>query len=465
MSSNPSPLSINNIITVNVSAASGLVAPRIFNQALIVGRSTVIPTYGANPRLRQYTSLSEMLTDGFIDSDPEYLAAQLFFGTTPAGDYVWIGRCDTSAIETAIPHSGSAGTGYVVGDIVGVTQGGAEDGFLRVSAVSGGGVVTALSTIIGQQGTGYTVASGLATTGGSGTGLTVDVTVVGETYLQAVQACAQFGYQWYGFMACNATDADHLSLAAYSNANWQTLLYFGTTTDVAVANGTAGNICDQLQALLYKALMIYSTTQGGEFPDNVYSCAALLGLYCGLDTGGPGSAFTLANKQVAGVAPEPLTQAQLDAISGANCNVIADYGAFIGLCSLGILESGDYFDQILYRATLVNLIQVNLMNLLVSVPKIPQTDAGEHQLLSQVDAACAAMVTVGYIGPNATWDGQQILNLAPGGPLPLGYLNQAPPYSQQSSGDRKARKAMPISSAIVEAGAVQSVVVDVNVQL
>lgn len=463
--SNPPVLPISDIIDVTVSVASGAIAARQFNQGLIVGPSAVIPSYGANPRLRQYASQAAMLTDGFTNNQPEYISAGLYFGQEGPPEFVWIGRQDLTALQTVIPHVGSAGTGYAVGDTVTPTQGGSSNGKLTVLTVGVGGAVTSLGTTIGNQGTGYAVANGLATTtSGAGVGLEVDITMIGETYLQAVEACALFNQQWYGFMCCNAVDADHLALGAYSNANWETLLYFGSTADAAVPAGTAGNIALQLQAVLDKAFLIYATTQGGEFPNNVYATAAVLGLYCGLDTGAPGSAFTLNLKQLSGIAPEPLTQTQYLAITNADCNVCATFGPYQNYVARGTLASGDYFDQILYRATLVNLIQTNLMNLLVSVPKIPQTDAGEHQLLAQTDAAGAAMVLIGYIAPNAIWTGNPVLNLPTDGPLPLGYLSQAPPYSQQSAGDRAARKAMPISFCYVEAGAVQSVQVNVNVE-
>jgi hypothetical protein len=464
MSTIPVPLPMSDIVTVNVSVASGAVAARQFNQGLIIGSSPVIPSYGANRQLRQYASLAAMLSDGFTSTDPEYLAAQLYFGQETPPQFVWIGRQDLTAIQTAIPHSGAAGTGYVVGDQITVVQSGASFGVLEVLTISSGGVVTSLGTTVGNQGTGYSIAAGLSTTGGSGTGLEVDITAIGETILQAAQYCSQLNQNWYGYMGCGATDSDHLANAAYSNAEWETLLYFGSTSDAAVAAGTAGNIALQLQALKYKALLSYNTTQGGEYPNNIYAAAALLGLYCGLDTGAPASYFTLNLKTLAGIAPEQLSQTQWDAIVGANCNTCVTFGPYSGYVNPGILSSGDYFDEILFRATLVNLIQINLMNLLVSTPSIPQTDAGEHQLISQVEEACNSMVLIGYIGPGV-WSGAAIQNLQTGQSLPLGYIVQAPSYATQSSAARAARQAMPITAAIIEAGAVQSVVVNVNVQL
>ena len=462
------PLPVSDIITVNVAVASGAIAPRPFNQGLIVGSSPVIPTVGSNARLRQYANLAEMSADGFSDSDPEYLAAEAYFAQTPAPQYVWIGRQDLTAIATAIPHSGSAGTGYKVGDVVGVTEPGGVNGYLTVLTVNAGVVLT-LGVAIGTQGTGYTVNTNLATFGGTGTGLAVDITGIGESLLQAVQACNLVNQLWYTFMCCGATDADHLALAAWSTANWEEALYFGSTANGSVPAGLLGpgNVAYLMQQNKYKALISYNTTQSSVYPANIYAAAALIGLACGLNTGAPNSAFTLNLKPLAEVAPELLTQAQFDAIAAVNCNTCATFGPYSGYVFNGVLSSGDFFDQILDRAMLVNLIQTNLMNLLVSVPKIPQTDAGEHQLIAQVDAACETIATMGYLdsGPSSIWMGAPVLNLATGQALPLGYFNQAQSYALQSSGDRAARKAMPIYCAILEAGAVDSVVVNVNVQL
>ena len=118
MSSQPLPLPISDIIIVNVSVASPGVTQRPFNQGLIVGSSPVIPSYGSNPRIRQYPSLDAMLTDGFTDTDPEYLAAELYFSQTPIPEFVWISRQDLTAIFSAIPHTGDLGTNYLPGDLI-----------------------------------------------------------------------------------------------------------------------------------------------------------------------------------------------------------------------------------------------------------------------------------------------------------------------------------------------------------
>jgi hypothetical protein len=470
MSSTPLPLPLTDIIEVSVSAAAPAIGAKTFNQGLIVGSSAVIPSYGSNPRLRLYPSLAAILAGGFNSSEPEYLAAEIYFEQESGPQYLWIGRQDLSSIQTLVPHSGAAGANYKAGDIVGVVQGSASNGFAQVLTINSSGAVLTLGKIPGQQGTGYSVATDLGTTGGSGTGLYVDITSVGDTLLDAVQACALINQNWYGFMCCGAADADHLALAAWSSANWQTAMYFGASTDAAIASGTANNIAIQLQNLTERAFLMYSTTQGGLYPNNIYAAAGPLGEFCGLNTGLAGSAFTLNLKQIVGVAPEPITQTQFTTITDQNCNVVVTFGPWIGYLYDGTLSSGEYFDQILNRAMLVNQIQTNLMNLLIAVPKVPQTNPGEDQLIGQVNAACANMASIGYLA-QGTWNGATItfangtVFISAGQAVALGYLNGAAPYSTQSAGARAARQAMPIYCCILEAGAVHSVQISVSVQL
>ncbi len=73
-----------------------------------------------------------------------------------------------------VPHSGAAGTGYKAGDFVSVTGGGGINGLLAVQTVNGSGGVTGRLAVI-ESGVGYSTTNGAATSGGSGTGLQVDI--------------------------------------------------------------------------------------------------------------------------------------------------------------------------------------------------------------------------------------------------------------------------------------------------
>lgn len=112
-----------------------------------------------------YSSLYGAITGVMPNpAQPEFSVKALTLGTA------------ASSLFTVTANA-TGGTGYVVGDVLTVVQGGASGGTVTVSAVSAGAV-----TGIAQQpvsiGTGYSVANGLATTGGSGSGALVDVTAV-----------------------------------------------------------------------------------------------------------------------------------------------------------------------------------------------------------------------------------------------------------------------------------------------
>jgi uncharacterized protein DUF4054 len=95
------------------------------------------------------------------------------------------------SIADGLPTTGGSGNGlilnitaiavlggedYVVGDIVNILQQGATGGTATVTAVDSNGAVQVLAVQYGGQG--YSVASGLLTTGGTGAGLQVSVTQI-----------------------------------------------------------------------------------------------------------------------------------------------------------------------------------------------------------------------------------------------------------------------------------------------
>lgn len=86
-------LDLKHVVDVTVSV-SPTAAPRAeFNQLLIVGSTDVITV---EERIKSYESTAEMLADGFVNTDAEYLAALKYFAQSPAPDTVWIGRRDNT---------------------------------------------------------------------------------------------------------------------------------------------------------------------------------------------------------------------------------------------------------------------------------------------------------------------------------------------------------------------------------
>lgn len=97
----PESFSLDSIVDITVEV-SPLAAPRAtFNIACIIGSTDVIDT---TERVRLYENADDMLDDGFALTDPEYLAASIYFSQSPQPRKVYIGRQDltTSPAETCL---------------------------------------------------------------------------------------------------------------------------------------------------------------------------------------------------------------------------------------------------------------------------------------------------------------------------------------------------------------------------
>lgn len=474
----PQSLNLSSVFNVSVTVASAAVAAPAFNQALIVGPSTVIPSQGATGRVRAYSSTSAMLTDGFQTSAPEYIAAGIYFGQSPAPTLLKVGRQDLTALYTVAVGS-SAGTDYVVGDILTVSQAGASGGQVKVTTVGTGGVVTGIALVTGAQGTGYTVANGVSTTGGTGTGAQIDITAVGESPLQAMAACRIADPDWYaGIFVGTALDADHEAIAAFIEGASPLSTYFLTTSAAAVLNNTPGNLLAVLKAAQYRrTFSIYSTTQSGSFPGNAYAAAAPAGLAMGRNTGAAGSYFDIMFKTISGVGAEPLTQSQVDSICGSNDgvtpglngNAIVTYnnGAYTWL-QRGVTAAGFFFDEVLNLDMLAAEIQTNVANLFTASNSVPFTEAGMNMVKTVIAQACAASQERGFIAPSGVWTGPTIgtgVNaIAKGQALPKGYAMYSPTVASQSAAARGARIMPTVTVVLVEAQSGHSLTVSVQVQ-
>jgi hypothetical protein len=150
------------------------------------------------------------------------------------------------------------------------------------------------------------VAAGLATTGGTGAGLTVNITTIGETPLLAVQACRIASLSWWACMVTDAVKADHIAIAGFIETATPNSFYMYTTSDADALAGTAGNVFSTLKAAKLQAqLGIYATTQNNVFPNNIYACAAIMGVAMGQNTGLANSAYTLKFKTWLGLRQSP----------------------------------------------------------------------------------------------------------------------------------------------------------------
>ena len=451
------PLSLTPIVDVTSTVGAGAVSAPAFNVGLVIDNSGRIPTTGPNSRIRQYSSTTAMLSDGFLTTDPAFIAAQLYFSPTPTAPALFVGAQDPTAVKTAAVDA-TPGTGYVVGDILGIVQGAASGATVKVTAIGVGGAVA--TVVLLTQGTQYSVANGLATSGGTGTGAEIDITAIGETPLQAVTACRAKNANWYAVMVCGSTDADNEAIAAFvQSASPQTIHFYGSVDTSAATNSIFAQL--QTQAI-GRSFGHASTTQLGEFPNNAYVAAADMGVAMGLNTGL--AAFVMKFKSLPGIAAEPLDQTQVAALEAQNANVYVQRGNAFTILEQGTVSNGQYLDNVIGLDVLIAQIQTNVMNLFVTQTVVPQTDPGEGLIRNVISQACAAAVARGFLAPGV-WTGNTVGSLTAGTALPKGFLIQSQSFTTQAAGDQQARKGMPITVSVVTANGIQSISIGITVQV
>ena len=102
------------------------------------------------------------------------------FGWDPFG--VNTGVRIASGVQAVAAAPTAGGTNYTIGDVLTCSVGG-TGAQVRVTSIAPGGVVTGIELVHTGTATGFTVGTGRATTGGTGTGCTIEITTVGPTAL------------------------------------------------------------------------------------------------------------------------------------------------------------------------------------------------------------------------------------------------------------------------------------------
>lgn len=275
-----------------------------------------------------------------------------------------------------------------------------------------------------------------------------------EDYVTALKACREKSSAWYGFTTCEViSDTDNEAIADAVETMEATIFLGVTKTDTAKTD-VSTNIIAKLNAKKYdRTLMVWHENE-------LFGCG-LLGYAMGANTGLVNSAYSLKFKQITGQVASNLSTTEVNAIEKyyGNCYVTRASAQF----EQGTAVSGTWFDEIINLDKLVNDIQLNVYDLLYSLPKEPQTEAGHAEIAGVIGQACEQARKIGFIGENLKWRRTSILDLQKGDVLPTGYLIQWEDVNDQADADRDARKAQPFYVCINLAGAIHSLVIQVNV--
>ena len=481
-------LNIGRLVRVSVNLQPLAAARRGFGTLLIIGDSNVID---GGERLRAYADLDSVAQDFGLEA-PEYKGAALYFGQTPRPQQIMVGRWlnqDTAAtmrggILTEQEQEITAWQAITEGEFV-LPIDGAD---VLVSGVDLSEVqdLVGVAGAINEKLTGATVAwendrfvvygetMGASATLGYATGnlatmmkLTQETGLApvagedGETPVEAVAALADKSGQWYGCAFCAETmptAGEYEEVAAFIEGATITRIFGITETDTRVLEAEyAGDLASRMKRLNYKRTCV-------QYSENPYAVCSLFGRAFSVNFAANRSVITLMYKQEPGVAPATISESQAQALRAKRCNVFANYDNDTAIIQYGVMSGQAYFDEVHGLDWFSDALQNAEYNLLYqSKTKIPQTDAGQNQLVNCAAAVCQEAVHNGLVAPGK-WNADGFGQIERGDYLTEGFYIYSPPMAEQAQATREQRIAPPIQIALKLAGAIHEIdcIVDVN---
>lgn len=486
-------LNVGRLVSVTVNLQPLAAARRGFGTLLIAGDSNVI---NGSERLRSYVDIESVAND-FGTSAPEYLAASLYFGQSPRPDSLMIGRwlrTATAALlqggiltaaEQAMANWNVITSGSFKINVDGTDK--SVTGLNFSTATNLNGVASAINAVltgatIAWDGSRFTVTSattgttssvGYATAAASGTNIsgllkltstTALAPIPGyasETPVECTAALANQSGMWYGLSFAASTmptSAQYLEVGAFIESASITRIFGVTETDTRVLDATyTDDLASEFKALNYKRTAV-------QFSANPYAICSMMGRAFSVNFSANRSTITLMYKQEPGVVAQYLTETQAQTLKAKRCNVFVNYQNDTAIIQYGVMSGQAYFDEIHGLDWFSDALQNAEYNLLYqSKTKIPQTDAGQNQLVNVAANVCQEAINNGLIAPGQ-WNADGFGQLSRGDFLDEGFYIYTPPMASQDQSIREQRIAPPIQIALKLAGAIHEIdcIVDVN---
>jgi hypothetical protein len=517
MSGTNQGLSPDDIVSVTISLTAQAVVGAGLNCLLIIG--TTLGVIPLSQRLLTFTgsTILEQVEDLYGTQAQEYLAALDYCSQSPQPQQLQIGLWNAAGTPGVLQGGQLTPTQQMLSNFTGIADGaitvnlgagptatnisginftnvtsmeGVAEAFNTAASASGDPIMSwnaglnsfelttstqgagaIIDWCTAGTGTGMTDISGLLqlTTSAQANGGTLTEGVAAETPQAAINVLRQYSAKWYcaHFAVANgAAGSSFLTNAAEVEGVAQAIQAFGTPTifgftsqdpNVLVVTSTTDIPYLLSKLSLYRTFTEYCST-------DPYAGCSLFGREATVDYTGANTAITLKFKTLPGIAPELLTEIQAATLTAKNCNVYATYSDGIAIVQQGCMSDGTWMDDIQNIDWVATTVQAALINqLITTATKVPQTDAGMHQLLTAVDAVMAQGVTNGVIGEGLTWQGGNIGLITTGTVLPSGWYIYQPSINAQPVGDRILRQAPLMTICFNFAGAVHSASVALNV--
>ena len=417
---------LDRIVNVQIHLNTTGISREGFSTGIIVGAHS----HTLN-RVEIYTSIDAMESDGFTTADSLYQAANDYFAQTPRPREVKIGRlkCDsvievadvlplgtyTILIQTKDADSNTIETPYTFQN-TNLTETDILSNLANLintdSAVVTAEVIGDTLKISANTGEDYAVKIS--------DNLTMSAVDSTESIATAMAKIVAEDNDFYGIMMTSRKQEDILAMADWTEAHNK--LFVTAISESGAKDNTS--ITDTGYKLYdgnyFRTAWFYHEKAESDFPD----CAVVAKCFSFM----PGQE-TWANKRLAAVVPNKITETEAQAIFNKNGNTFENVRN-IAITQNGKVASGEWIDILRFRDWLVEEIQTRVFNAITNVGKIPYTDAG----IAVIEAQIRSALTLGQ-----QRDGIAPTEYTENGERNLGFTIEVPLASSISAGQKASR--------------------------
>jgi hypothetical protein len=377
-------MALSDIVTVTISTSAPGVTQAGFGIPLIAGYHTHF-----DERVRFYTSLAGMISDGFVTTDPFYKAAAALQAQTPCVPRWAVGRCalaPTQVVNLTPAHVSTTNYGVTIGSDTEVAErfDFTSDGSATVQEIVEGLVADIGSSVAGVTATEDNTK--VILTGSSGKWFSVEVdddtgnaNGMGQWTVKDAStdpgiatdlaAILTENSTWYGLILVHRSEAIVNAAASWVESNKK--LMVAATSDTDARGGGSTDLLSDLESSGYLRTAGFYHHKPHQFPD-----AAWMGNRFPFD---PGSE-TWAHCALAGIDKTPgLTASERANIKAKHANYYVEE-AGLGLMFFGWTGGNEWIDTTRFVDWVTARMSEGCVQLLANASaqgsKIPMTDSG-----------------------------------------------------------------------------------------
>jgi hypothetical protein len=387
---------INDVANISISVSGAGPTRAGFGEPLIAACSTPFSS-----GIREYSTLTGMVADGFAATDPAYLCAAQLTAQRPSVTAWKIGRRPTSTF-TQIIHLTCLSTSNTDKYNFSIRTPG---GTWHVLSIASSGTVATDTATINTALTALALTSLTVTHDATNVILTmaagklVDVqsdivhmtlqdvtTFSGATLTNDLNAILAADGAWYGLLLDSNSPAEITQAAAWAESNGKLFGY--NTSDTACGDpASTGDVMFLEKGLTHaRSFGLFTQTLLS------YSASAWMGKLFPTDAGSENWAF----KTLANVPFDTLSDTQIHAIENKNGSV---YTVLLGvpITQFGKTPSGEWIDVTRGIDAFTNDLQVGIVAMQLNNKKVPFTDLGGDMVRSVIQTSITKFIDRGFI--------------------------------------------------------------------